>query len=143
MAILAIRRLNVTKVIVMTALLLALTGCRFGRVVVNEYVKDLDTTWIRPGVTTREEIKSRMGVCPSTKEGGGITQNSFRWVCNDSFTRTFEAGYFVTPTFERGDQHYAEDILILFDERGIVKLLSRTRSRDGVNVEIVEWKEAK
>ena len=132
-----------TKAAIITAMLIAFTGCRFARTVVNEYVKDLDTTWIRPGVTTREEIKSRMGVCPSTKEGGGLTPTSFSSVCSDSFTRTFEAGYFVTPTFERGNRHYAEDILILFDERGIVKLLSRTRSRDGVHVEIIEWKEAK
>ena len=124
------------------ALLTALAGCHFGRAVVNEYVKDLDTSWIRPGVTTREEVMSRMGVCPSTKEGGGVTPNSFRWVCSDSFTRTLEVGYIVTPTFERGDRHYAEDVLILFDGRGVVKLVSRTRSPDGRRVEIVEWKEA-
>ena len=131
-----------TRIVVFASLLIAFTGCRFYRAVVNEYVKDLDTSWIRPGVTTRQDVISRMGVCPSTKEGGGITPNSFRWICSDTFTGTLEAGYIVTPTFERSDRHYAEDILVLFDDRGVVKLLSRTRSRDGKEIEIVEWKEA-
>ena len=131
-----------TKIVAIAVSLFMFAGCGFGRVVVNEYVKALDTSWIRPGVTTREEVMSRMGVCPSTKEGGGVTPNSFRWVCSDSFTRTLEVGYIVTPTFERGDRHYAEDVLILFDGRGVVKLVSRTRSPDGRRIEIVEWKEA-
>lgn len=118
-----------------------IAGCHFSRSVVNDYVRHLDTSWIRPGVTTRDDVIRRLGVSPSSKEGGGVTPRSFRWVCCDDFRSTLEVGYIVTPTFERGEMHFAEDILILFNEEGVVTLLSRTRSADGRNVEVVEWKE--
>ena len=123
-------------------LLIPLIGCSFHRAVVNDYVRDLDTAWIEPGVTTREDVIARLGFSPSDKEGGGVTGNSFRWVCNDSFGSTLEVGYILTPTFGRTRKHADEDILILFDDRGVVRLLSRTRG-DGDNRRIVEWKEAK
>ena len=118
-----------------------LAGCRFSRVTVNDFVRSLDTSWIEPGTTTREDIRKRLGMCPSSREGGGITPDSYRWVAIDSHIETLEAGYIVTPTFERGTTHFAEDILILFDDRGVVSLLSRTRSSDGKKLEIVDWKE--
>lgn len=121
---------------------LVLAGCHFSRDVVNEWVRDLDTSWIEPGVTTREEIVARMGACPSMKEGGGVTADSFRWVCSDTFTARLEIGYIVTPTFERGTRHYAEDVLIRFDREGRVSLVSRTRS-DGETNRVVEWREAR
>ncbi len=123
--------------------LAAFCGCKFHRSVVNEYVRDIDTSWITPGVTTRSDIIDRIGVSPSTKEGGGISGSSFRWVCADTFTGTLEAGYIVTPTFERGTMYYSEDILVTFDREGVVELVSRTRSKDGKRVEIVEWRERK
>ena len=46
----------------------------------------------------------------------------------------------MTPTFELSRAHFAEDILIKFDEAGKVSLVSRTVS-DGKNVRIVQWKE--
>lgn len=119
----------------------ALTGCSFSRSVVNGHVRDIDTSWIEPGRTTRDEIIRRIGASPSMKEGGGITPNAFRWVMSDSFTGRLEVGYVVTPTFERGTMHFAEDILVLFDDAGVVTLLSRTRSKDGKDIELVEWKE--
>lgn len=123
--------------------LLILGGCKFHRAVVNEYVRDIDTSWIVPGETTRSDVISRIGVSPSAKEGGGVSGSSFRWICADTFTGTLEIGYVLTPTFERGTMHYAEDILIVFDRNGVVDLVSRTRSKDGKEVEIVEWKERK
>lgn len=116
-------------------------GCKFDRTVVNEHVRRLDTSWIVPGETTRADVIDRLGVSPSLQEGGGVTGNSFRWICADTFTGSFEGGYIVSPTFARGTMHYAEDILVVFDSRGVVELLSRTRCRDGKTVEIVEWKE--
>ena len=46
----------------------------------------------------------------------------------------------MTPTFELSRAHFAEDILVKFDESGKVSLVSRTMS-DGKNVCITEWKE--
>lgn len=116
-------------------------GCRFAREIVNPHVRDLDTAWIQPGRTTRAEVVDRLGMPPTVRELGGVRKDSFRWTCCDTFTRTLEAGYIVTPTFERGHERFAEDILIRFDDRGVVTLVSRTRTR-GDRIEAVEWREA-
>lgn len=132
-------------VIRLAALFLSLAalagGCRFAREVVNPHVRELDTAWIRPGRTTRAEIVDRLGMPPMVRELGGVGKDSFRWTCCDTFTRTLEAGYIVTPTFERGRERFAEDILIRFDDRGVVTLVSRTRTRYD-RIEVVEWREA-
>ena len=67
-------------------------------------------------------------------------RQAFRWTLYDKRTGTLEAGYIVTPTFELSRAHFAEDILVKFDESGKVSLVSRTVS-DGENVRITEWKE--
>ena len=46
-------------------LLAVLTGCSFSRTVVNGHVREMDTSWIVPGVTTRDEIVNRIGRPPS------------------------------------------------------------------------------
>ena len=43
-----------------------LGGCTsFTRTVVNGHVRDIDTSWIEPGKTTRDEVIDRMGRPPS------------------------------------------------------------------------------
>ena len=151
---------------------LALAGCSFSRTVSNGYVRRLDTSWIKPGVTTREDIVERLGRPPAMtgikgergstggalgvlmgQSGGipavgmsaegeseGAAKNVFRWSCGDSDLRMFEGGWFVYPTFSKQRQLRGHDIFILFDERGVVKLLSRTELREG-RVRLLEWKE--
>lgn len=46
--------------------LLALAGCSFTRTVVNAHVRDIDTRWIEPGRTTRDDVLSRIGRPPAT-----------------------------------------------------------------------------
>lgn len=153
-------------------LCLVLAGCSFSRTVTNGYVRQLDTSWIRPGVTTRADIVERFGRPPALtgikgergntggalgllmgRSGGapaigmsaegeseGAAANTFRWYCGDSDLRMFEGGWIVTPTFSKQRQRRGHDILILFDEKDVVKLLSRTELRDG-QVRILEWKE--
>ena len=155
-------------------LLAVLTGCSFSRTVVNGHVREMDTSWIVPGVTTRDEIVNRIGRPPSVhgvgdrggegdelsrfhKEGlslrprgmdeqgedvDGPEMRAFRWFSTDSFNGTFEGGHWIIPTFSKGHAKRAHDILILFDDRAVVRLLSRTESVDG-KVRILEWKEAK
>ena len=116
-------------------------GCTFSRAVVNAHVRDMDTSWIVPGRTTRADVIARLGLPPVSHEGGGIGKNSLRWVCGDTFTGTLEAGYIVTPTFEKGRAHWAHDLLILFDDADVVSLVSRTSSDDGNEVRVLEWRE--
>ena len=158
--------------LIFALLCLVFAGCSFSRIVSNGYVRHLDTSWIRPGVTTREDIVSRLGRPPAMTgvkgergstsgalgvlmggsggkpavgmnvegESEGAAANAFRWYCGDSNTKAFEGGWFVYPTFSKLLQRRGHDIFILFDEQGVVKLLSRTEVRDG-NVRILEWKE--
>lgn len=153
-------------------LCLLFAGCSFSRTVTNGYVRRLDTSWIRPGVTTRADIVERFGRPPALtgikgergntggalgllmgRSGGapaigmsaegeseGAAANTFRWYCGDSDLKMFEGGWIVTPTFSKQRQRRGHDILILFDEKDVVKLLSRTELRDG-QVRILEWKE--
>ena len=147
-------------------------GCSFSRTVSNGFVRQMDTSWIEPGKTTREDIVNRLGYPPAMtgikgerggtsgaigtllgQNGGhpavgmnteaeseGTAPNSFRWYCGDSALKMFEGGWFVYPTFSRQHQQRGHDIYVLFDERGMVKLLSRTELRDG-RVRLLEWKE--
>lgn len=117
-----------------------LSGCKIARDQVNLHVRDIDTSWIEPGVTTRSDVIDRIGIPPTAKGLGGVAADAFRWTLYDRYTGTLEAGYIVTPTFELSRAHFAEDILVKFDESGKVSLVSRTVS-DGKIVRITEWKE--
>lgn len=126
-------------------LLALVAGCTFHRSVTNAYVKDLDTGWIRPGETTFTEIVKRLGLPPMMQGVNGYTSDALHYVCLDSFEGKLEAGYIVTPTFSRAHECDGEDILITFDEAGVVKLVSRTRMRrkpiDGSpSVEVREYR---
>lgn len=124
------------------ALALTASGCGFSRSVVNPHCRDLDTSWIIPGETARAEVVARLGMPPTAiNGGGGVRKDTMRWVSLDGFTGRFEAGYIVTPTFEVSREHHRHDILVRFDDAGIVKLVSRTESVGGKN-RIIEFREA-
>ena len=157
---------------------LLLGGCTsFHRTVVNAHVKDIDTAWIEPGKTTKDEIVARIGRPPSvvgikdpletlwTSDGlaryyascltvrpwgidardedvDGPEMNAFRWCSVDFFSGRFEGGKWIVPTFGKGHVRRMHDILVLFDARDVVTLLSRTEYADD-KIRILEWKEAK
>ena len=56
----------------MLLLTLFLGGCSFSRTVVNGHVREMDTSWIEPGKTTKDEIVSRLGVPPSVVGVKGV-----------------------------------------------------------------------
>lgn len=83
-----------------------------------------------------------LGMPPSVINGrGGVKPDSMRWVTSDTFTGTLEAGYIITPTFQMSREHHRHDLLIRFDEHGVVSHLSRTRSVNGEN-RVIEFREA-
>lgn len=164
------------RLLLFLPLLAALAGCSFSRTVVNGYVRDLDTSWIEAGKTTRAEVIARLGRPPAMVgvkgvrpgaggalgtlmgqvggggglaavgmnaegEGDGGSSNALRWYASDSYSKMFEGGYVIYPTFSATRHHRGHDIFILFDERGMVRLLSRTEAVDG-RVRILDWKEA-
>lgn len=161
-----------------TALLLVASGCSIRREVSNAHLRELDSSWIEPGVTTRREVlryfsfpasgregrggrrsgrgPGALGAVAGVGGGEGVTidgigidadlgsghgKDTLQWVVSDSLAIELVAGYIVTPTFERDKQHPAEHLLIKFNEKDVVTLVSRTRSSDGEEVELIEWKE--
>ena len=124
------------------ALAAVCAGCHFRREVVNAHVRDIDTSWIEPGRTTRADVAARIGMPSAVGRAGGVRKDAFRWVMVDTREQGLEVGYVLTPTFERGVERHAEDILVRFDDRGVVTLVSRTRLVDG-EVRQLEYREAK
>ena len=84
--------------------ILPLGGCTFSRAVVNPRVRDIDTSWIVPGKTTRRDVIDRIGYPPHVRELGGVKPKSFRWTTYDLSTQTLAVGYIVTPTFDRSSR---------------------------------------
>ena len=156
----------------MFAYMAFITGCSFSRTVVNAHVRDLNTSWIVVGSTTKSEVESRIGRPPSVFGVGGNSDDrdamsryfddylgirpkgmdvkgedidsagmtAYRWFAADSRSGSFEGGYWVIPTFSKAGAHRAHDILIAFDRRDVVMLVSRTET-DGDKVKILEWRE--
>lgn len=74
---------------------LALGGCTsFTRTVVNGYVCDMDTSWIEPGKTTRDEIVNRIGRPPAILGIKGADGSAGR---RDGLSRHFLDCLTVTP----------------------------------------------
>ena len=121
-----------------------LAGCTFSRVVENDYVKDFDTSWIVPGTTTRDEVVAKFGYPVATQYGrGGIFPNAFYYACNDVRTFKMVMGYILTPTFERTRGNSAHEIMLKFDDRDIVKIVSRIRRDADGQIEVLDLREAK
>lgn len=116
-------------------------GCTISRSVVNPQVRDMDTSWIQPGVTTRSDVVARLGMPPLMIDGGGVTEDSFQWVRSDTFSRVLELGYYVVPSFEATRGRDTEDILIRFNDNDVVTLVSRTSTCGGEKTKVLEWRE--
>jgi hypothetical protein len=55
-----------------------LGGCKIARDQVNLHVREIDTSWIEPGITTRRQVIDRIGIPPTAKGLGGVTADTFR-----------------------------------------------------------------
>ena len=64
------------RVLAAVLTLLALSGCTFSRTVVNGYVRELDTSWIKPGETTRSEVIAHLGMPPAMVGAKGVRPGS-------------------------------------------------------------------
>lgn len=166
------------RLLAVFVLIVAASGCSIRREVSNAHLRELDSSWIEPGVTTRREVLRHFGFPPLGREGsggrrsgrgpealgavvgvsggegvmvdgigvdadlgGGPGRDTMQWTVSDALSIELVAGYIVTPTFSRDRQHPAEQLLVRFNADDIVTLVSRTRSKDGKSVELMEWKE--
>lgn len=60
------------RLLALLLLSVALAGCSFSRTVVNGHVRNLDTSWIEPGKTTRAEVIARFGRPPAMVGAKGV-----------------------------------------------------------------------
>ena len=60
------------RLLALLLLSVALVGCSFSRTVVNGHVRELDTSWIEPGKTTRAEVIARFGRPPAMVGATGV-----------------------------------------------------------------------
>ena len=134
--------MSLIRISLIAACAIVFCGCSFSREIVNPEVRALDVSWIEPGVTTKAEVVARLGFPPTVRGLSGVSKDQFRWTTLDTFTKSFVAGYILTPTFEFSDEDYADDILIRFDAEDRVSLVSRMVVREGRLHQAV-WKEAK
>lgn len=121
-------------------MVLPICGCFIARDVVNPQIRNLDTDWITPGITTKAEIVSELGLPtldPITNSS--ITDDTFHWKSSDTFTMSLDIGWIFTPTFQISKTRKSEDILIRFDENDTVEFISRTSANHHKN-ELIQWK---
>ena len=72
-----------------------LGGCTsFTRTVVNGHVREMDTAWIEPGKTTRDEIVDRLGRPPAIL---GVKESDVRTETRDGLSRHYLECLAVTP----------------------------------------------
>lgn len=134
MGILAVRMKRLAFIL---AAALALGGCSFSRTVINRNVQWTDTSWIVPGKTTRAEVIERIGYPEMVPEAGinGIADTHFRYSCKDMYERAF-----LGKVVSRTQGGYSYDVLIVFDEQGVVNLISRSTKEAG-KVRVIEHRE--
>ena len=114
---------NVVRIWVLVLVAALCGGCTFSRVRTNPEVANLETAWIVPGTTTYREVVGRLGMPPPVGQA-------------DS------APAFVSPIFRRSRTVAADDVLIRFDDAGVVRQVSRTRQR-GEETEVLDFREVK
>jgi hypothetical protein len=101
-------------------------GCTFHTTVWNPQNRDLDLSWIEVGKTSWMDVLHRFGPpmsATNTQElfRPEINQNSLRYSVWVDKNAELSLRYFVGLPFEWGDARSVQDILIEFDDAGLVK----------------------
>lgn len=130
--------------LLLLSLLSLLTGCKVARIKANSAIAQLDTAWITPGRTTFREVVSRLGLPPPVGKADDvpayISADSLHYIALDTRSYRLDLGYIVTPTFEYTRTRLSHDILIRFDDQGVVTHLSRVKD-EGNGCELLEYRE--
>ena len=108
-------------------------GCLFNRTVVNAQVRDLDTSFIRPGQTKAQEIITRLGPPPPlpelTDDTKLYTDDFLRYTCYETRRTAFIIGYVVIFPFWWSDTQAIDETLITFDDKGVVREVIKTQRK--------------
>ncbi|MHC4943753.1 MAG: hypothetical protein ACYTG7_12120 [Planctomycetota bacterium] len=101
-----------------------LPACVFERVHVNPGVRDLDTSNLKVGETTWREVLRELGppnmTTPQDNPLKNISKRHLKYAFRDSKTTSFMLFYLLLLTFSWEDSHPVHELLIEFDEKGVV-----------------------
>jgi hypothetical protein len=103
----------------------------FHKGITNEYVRHLDTSFIRPNETTVREVVMRMGPPPPLPDAlqreKTFTEDFLRYSCIENKTTGFEIGYIITLPFSWTDTQAIDEILIEVNSNGTIHNVVRTQ----------------
>jgi hypothetical protein len=110
--------------VLLIGLTATLGACTFHRTTFNGHVKSLDLTAIEIGKTNRLEVLEILGPpsVPSDREIArpGPSQRFFRYYCAENKEVKFLFGHFIVLPFLWTDQQPIYDVMVEFDENGVV-----------------------
>jgi len=111
--------------------LAVLPGCSFHKTITNDHVRSLDASSIEVGKTTQMEVLETLGppapVMATESALKNVSERHFVYSCWES--REFEllVAYILFLPFQWSDFRSVEDLVVEFDERGIVSDLYRVK----------------
>ncbi|MDY5954247.1 MAG: hypothetical protein SPK06_02300 [Kiritimatiellia bacterium] len=113
---------------------LALGGCTFSRIVANDHVRRLETSFIRIGETDRQTVIHRLGPPPALvgdrRRVNAYSPERLRYVCSETKRARLDlgGGYIggIGFTLAWEDEQPICEWVIDFDRRGIVTRVAKT-----------------
>lgn len=105
-------------------------GCVFSRSRSNEYIRSLDTSFIRIGETTRDDVLSRLGPPPmqttAQKPENVFSQERLRYISYGENEFKFGNKTFLVFEFTWSDAQYERELAIDFDAQNRVTRVAWT-----------------
>jgi hypothetical protein len=99
-------------------------ACVFERIQSNPGVRDLDTSNIKVGETTWREVMRELGppnmTAPTDNPLKYVSKRHLKYAFRDGKTTSFILFYLLMMTFSWEDGHPVHELLIEFDEKGVV-----------------------
>jgi len=117
--------------LLLLAALIQLTACSFHKSITNDWVRDLDPSSIEVGKTTQFEVLDILGPPAPTSTTDRATKNvsarHFKYSCWETRTCGIVVGYILVLPFSWNDQREVEELVVEFDDNGIVSDLYRVK----------------
>lgn len=112
-------------------MLFIVSGCTFHKSVINDEVRHMDTSFIRPNKTTAHDIVMRLGPPPPLPDNlqreKVFTEDFLRYSCIETKTTRFEIGYILILPFAWSDTQAIDEILVEFNPDRTVRNVVRTQ----------------
>lgn len=110
--------------------LLSLSACTFSKIQVNKSLKDMDVSSIEVGETTWREVLRTLGPPAPTGDQENPLKNAsarhLKYVFFESKYTAFLFGYIAILRFDWTDDQSVRELLVEFDEDGVVSGIFRT-----------------